>query len=268
MGKTKSKKVLIQLCEDSLSSALGCALSFLEKVSFNKKDGQHLTAICLFARIVELAASCKALLEREALVGLPMLLRSMFEADVDLTNCIKDSNYFKNMYAAFLKEKIRLTKEALPDKDNPYLSPISQFRDFKNELESTQDELEKLKSDGYCPLSIRKRSDKAGKLNEYLSLYNMLCLDTHNNIRSLENYHIISGENQSDYHVVVFNLTKEDLLASISAIPGILFHRIRDLIQFFGMENFEVGTLFENFEKVQQSLEEYAQNELSNKRLK
>jgi hypothetical protein len=45
MGKTKSKKVLIQLCEDSLSSALGCALSFLEKVSFNKKDGQHLTAI-------------------------------------------------------------------------------------------------------------------------------------------------------------------------------------------------------------------------------
>jgi hypothetical protein len=96
----------------------------------------------------------------------------------------------------------------------------------------------------------------------------MLCLDTHNNIRSLENYHIISGENQSDYHVVVFNLTKEDLLASISAIPGILFHRTRDLIQFLGPENFEAGTLFETFEKVQQSLEEYAQNELSNKRLK
>ena len=126
MGKTKSKQVLVQLCEYSLSSALACALSFLEKVSFNKKDGQHLTVICLFARIVELAASCKALLEKEALVGLPILLRSMFEADVDLTNCIKDSNYFKNMYAAFLKEKIRLTKEALPDKDNPYLSPISQ----------------------------------------------------------------------------------------------------------------------------------------------
>jgi hypothetical protein len=268
MGKRTSRKVLTQLCEDSLSSALGCALSFLEKVSFDKKDGQQVAAICLFARITELAASCKALLEKQALVGLPILLRSMFEADVDLTNCINDTSYFKAMYAAFLKERIRLTKEALPDKDNPYLSPISQFRDFGNELQVTQVELEQLESEGCCSLNIRERSDKAGKLNEYLSLYNMLCLDTHNNIGSLENYHIISGENQSDYHVVVFNVKKEDLLACISAIPGILFHRTRDLMEFFGLDDFKIVNCFENFKKLQQSLEEHAQSELSNKRLK
>ena len=201
------------------------------------------------------------------MVGLPVLLRSMFEADVDLTNCIKDEDYFRNMYASFLKESIRLTKETLSEKDNPYLKPIAGFHDFRKKLESTQDELANLKSEGYCALTIRDRADKAGKLNEYLSLYHMLCLDTHNNIGSLEDYHIVSGENHENYQVVVFKLTKEDLIANISAIPGILFHRTKDLIDFFGLDYANIGQAFEQFKQIQQRLKKFADAELSNKRL-
>jgi len=64
MGQLDNPKDLVQELEDCISSALGCSLAFLEKVRFDKDDGQQLTTVCLFARIVEMSASCKALLEK------------------------------------------------------------------------------------------------------------------------------------------------------------------------------------------------------------
>jgi len=267
MKQIKTKTELVQSCERNMESSLGCALSFLEKVHNNKKNGQQLTVICLFSRIVELAASCKALLEKNALAGLPVLLRSMFEADIDLTNCIKEKNYLKNMYASLLKEKIKRLKESFPEKDNPYLKPIDGTDSLKNELESTENEYETLKKDGYKPIGIKERSEKAGKLAEYHSIYNILCLETHNNIASLEKNYIEHYNEKDDYQVAIFKEKKEDYLAFISAIPGIIFYRIIDLIVFFQVENFDIQDAFRSFKKTQKYLEMYANSELSNLRV-
>lgn len=267
MKQTYTKKELVQYCEHNIESSLVCALSLLDIVRFDKKNGQQLTVVCLFARIVELAASCKALLEKNALTGLPVLLRSMFEADIDLTNCINEENYFKNMYASLLKEKIKRLKESFPEKDNPYLEPIDGSDSLESELEATENEYETLKIDGYKPLGIKDRSEKAGKIAEYHSIYNILCLDTHNNIASLEKNYLEHDNAQDDYQVAIFNATKEDHLAFISAIPGIIFHRIMDLINFFQLENFDIQDAFRNFKNTQQALEMFANSELSNLRV-
>ena len=149
MKQIRTNTELVQSCEYHIEVSLGCALSFLDKVHFDKKDGQQLTIICLFSRIVELAASCKALLEKNALTGLPILLRSMFEADIDLTNCIKEKNYFKKMYASLLKEEIRRLKESFPEKKNPFLAPINSDDSIACELKLTENKFESLKKEGY-----------------------------------------------------------------------------------------------------------------------
>ena len=115
-------------CEDFLASVLGLAFHFFKTLEFNRKDPQQLYSICLYARILELASGCKALLENNAFVGIPILLRSMFEADIDLTNSLKCRDYYKRMYASFLEQKLRLTKEAAstrPKRCSTFAGPIT-----------------------------------------------------------------------------------------------------------------------------------------------
>jgi hypothetical protein len=76
-------------CEDTLASVLGLAMQLLKTLSFNRRDPQQLYSVCLYTRLVEIASGCKALLEKNALVGIPIFLRSMFEADIDLANLMK-----------------------------------------------------------------------------------------------------------------------------------------------------------------------------------
>jgi hypothetical protein len=87
------------------------------------------------------------------------------------------------MYASFLKEKLRLTKEAASSKPNPFLTAVRVSRNSAEDLKETQNELDRLVAEKKGPIDIRCRAELAGKLDEYLSVYNMLCLDTHNNIR-------------------------------------------------------------------------------------
>jgi hypothetical protein len=257
-----SSNELVQELEDSISSAIGCALTLMEKIKFDNENGQHLSIVCLFARIVELAASSKALLEKNALTGIPFLFRGMFEADIDLTNSMNDPNYFKTMYATFLKERIRLSKEVVPEKDNPYLNSLIEFRDYNEETKRTQQELSDFKKKGYRPIMIRDKADKAGKLNEYVSVYNLLCLDTHNNLVSLEKYHINKNKDKKEHEVFVFHINKEDQIAYISGIPGIIFHRSRDIIDFFEIKEFNIDRPFKEFEQLQNKLEKFSREEL------
>ena len=155
------------------------------------------------------------------MVGIPILLRSMFEADIDLTNLMKFPDYYKRMYASFLHAKIRLTKEAASSRPNPFLTEIRANRNHKKDLCETQAELDKLIAEKNGPIDIRCRAEFASKLDEYLSNYNSLCLDTHNNIRSLEEWYIqkLAAE---DYRVVVFKQSKVDIVSELMYISHIL----------------------------------------------
>ena len=108
--------------ENLLASLLGLALRFLRELRFSQGHPQQLVSVCLYARLVELGCACKALLEKNALVGIPILHRSMFEGDIDLTNCLKHTDYPRRMTATFLDEKIRFLKEVMSSRPNPFFT--------------------------------------------------------------------------------------------------------------------------------------------------
>jgi hypothetical protein len=208
--------------------------------------------------MLELSFGCKAMLEKNTLVGIPMLLRSIFEADIDLTNMMKITDYYKRMYASFLEEKIRLTKEAASSRPNSFMAEIRKRRKPKEDLDAAQSELDKLKNNKTGPIAIRCRAEFAGKLDEYLSVYNMLCLDTHNSIRSLEEWHLdVIGADE--YRAVVFKRAKEDMLHYLSAIPGILLYQGKALADFLGVENIEFDSYFERLHRLEIDLKANAE---------
>lgn len=249
---TRTNEVAKQ-CEDNLASVLGLALHFLEILSLNRNDPQQLYSVCLYTRMVEIASGCKSLLENKALVGIPILLRSMFEANIDLTNLMKCRDYSKRMYASFLKEKLRLTREAASSKPNPFLAAVRLKRNPTEDLTETQNELDGLVAEKNGPIDIRCRAELAGKLDEYLSIYNMLCLDTHNNIRSLEEWHI-EHSGPDDYKVVAFKQTKADLVHHLSAIPGILLVQTKALADFLHIGDLEFERYFQEYKLLQQNV--------------
>jgi hypothetical protein len=181
----------------------------------------------------------------------------MFEADIDLTNLIKCKDYSKRMYASFLKEKLRLTKEAASSKPNPFLTAIRESRNPAEDKKKTQKELDQLAAEKNNPIDIRCRAEFAGMLDEYISVYNMLCLDTHNNIRSLEDCHI-EVDSGDDYHVVAFKQTKADLVHHLSAILGILLHQTKAMADFLGTVGIDFEKYYKEFIKLQDAVKQHA----------
>ena len=239
---TESKQVY-ERCEELLASVLGLAPHFLETLRFNRKNPHQLFSVCVYARLLELATACKALPAKNVLVGIPILLRSMFEADIDLTNLMKCPDYYKRMYASFLKEKLPLTKEAASSRPNLFLAEIRANRNPKKALCETQAELDKLIAEKNGPIDIRCRAEFAGKLDEYLTNYKSLCLDTYNNIRSLEEWYIqkLAAE---DYRVVVSKQSKVDIVPEIMYISHILLIQTKSLADFLGTTDIEFDKYF------------------------
>lgn len=260
----EKKQALAKHCEVVLESVLGLAFHLLETLRFNGQDPQQIYAVCLYSRLLELASGCKAMLEKNVLVGIPVLLRSMFEADIDLTNLLKCPDYHKRMHASFLEQKIRLTKEAASSRPNPFLADIRENLKPKEDLKQAQNELDKLKSEKNGPIQIRCRAELAGKLDEYLSVYNMLCLDTHNNIRSLENWHI-EKTSADEYQVFAFKMTMGELLRHLSAIPSILLEQSKDLANFLEVSDIEFEPYFDKLKAMRIDLETYAKEEANNR---
>lgn len=246
----KKAKEIHERCEDSLSSILGLAIHFLKTLRFDRKNPQQLFSICLYARLLELAVACRALLEKNALVGIPILLRSMFEADIDLTNLMQSPDYYKRMNASFLKEKLRFTREVASSRGSLLLDRIRENRNPADDLRETQDQLDRLTAEGNGPINIRCRAEFADKLNEYLTIYNMLCLDTHNNIRSLEEWHIKKLKSE-DYRVVVFKQLKSDIVPELILILNILLNQTKSLADFLGTTGIEFDRYFLEIKELQ-----------------
>lgn len=247
-------------CEEVLASVLGLAFHFLKTLRFNGKDPQQLYSVCLYARLLELAVASKALLEKNALVGIPILLRSMFEADLDLTNLMKYPEYFKRMNASFLKEKIRLTKNAESSEPNPFLAAVRVKPNLTDDLRKAQDEMDILVTEKKGPVEIRERAELAGRLDEYKSIYKDLCLDTHNNVRSLEDWHI-ERTTSDEYHVVLFKKTSADLVHHLSAIPAILLHQTKALADFLKTQEIVFEKYFQELKDLQEVVKKLAVDE-------
>src|SRR3954466_14541514 len=66
-------------------SVLADSMHYAAQLRFNKEHPQHLTLICLYCTIIELAHGEKVLMEdKDSATSMPVLFRSILEAYADL----------------------------------------------------------------------------------------------------------------------------------------------------------------------------------------
>jgi hypothetical protein len=117
-------------------------------------------------------------------------VRSILESYADLCSLAKDPLYARRMLATLYKERCRLFEDMVNHPTNQYHASLAQQLDPAVELAAATQQLANEKADGFEPLDNYQRLDVAGLSNEYRSLYWQLCMESHNNIATIEQRHI------------------------------------------------------------------------------
>ena len=142
----------------------------------------QLYALGLYGTMVEQLSACVLL----ALFGepstIPIILRSMYEALVDLDNLVHDASYHWRIEHANLKQTLSIMRSG------PLREEFQKGR--KEDFDQLNARLAELEREGKASLKISKRCKAVGRSDEYDSLYALFCLDTHNNAAALAERHL------------------------------------------------------------------------------
>lgn len=161
--------------------AIPAVLEAAAKIRHDQSDA-HIHALALHGTITELVSACVLLAKFGEPSAIPILLRSIYEALVELDNLVRDAGYVEHIQAANYKQTIRIMKSGPLQKD---------FKDGrKTDYDQFVAQLAALEAKGKGPLTIRERCERVGRLDQYESLYGLFCLDTHNNGAALADRHL------------------------------------------------------------------------------
>ena len=143
----------------------------------------HFAIAAYFNSLVELADAIYTLSESNCTVAIPIVYRSFVEAMVDFRNLATDRSYGYRLDSNRIFEWLRLLDEKKNGKN-----PIVAEAFGEDELIAFRDKLEKEKAElgeKYSPINQKEKFTKAEISDYYKTLYNELCSDSHNNLRSV-----------------------------------------------------------------------------------
>src|SRR5687768_10644039 len=95
-----SEKVTVRQQIEFGEEAVDTIVREAQRFRFDAENELHVTALGLHNTIVELCAGCLVLADTNRATGIPILLRSMYEAFVDLSNLLSDASYHEHIEAA------------------------------------------------------------------------------------------------------------------------------------------------------------------------
>ena len=151
----------------------------------------------MYGSIVELSSSIKVLYQYGHFTAIPVLLRTILEAFVDLHNLCQDPKYGYFLTMNSHSESLGFLKAAQNDQ-NVYANMIAQDPNIDEHIANFEKKIKVLKTNGNKRLNVRERFEKADMGDEYQTIYNMLCTASHNDILALRTRHlVISGESFS-----------------------------------------------------------------------
>lgn len=183
-----------------LKQAHDDVLEYIKGLSFDKTHRLHLHIILLYCSIVELTTSLIVLLDKSLGAGVPVLVRSLMEAYIDLVNLINNPKYGYGLEIKYCSEWLKVLEDAKRGR-NPFLKEISNLENLDQALTEISERQKQLEKEYKAPRVI-DRFESAGMKDEYRSIYNFLCCHSHNDFRSLIDRHVeIKGDDSS---VVLF----------------------------------------------------------------
>jgi hypothetical protein len=222
-------------------------------ITFEKTNPYHFNLMALYGTLIELTGCIIILLQNNGKIGIPSIFRTFLETYVEFLNLSEDPKYGYFMEASHLEQWKRVLVEAKKEV-NPYLNGISKAVDLNETITQHVNKLESLKNQGYIPLSIFKRFEKAEMVDVYRSMYNFLSNDTHSNIRALIGRHAELRKN--DFSVVFYKDEPiERFLTYIDSASGSLVDASIKIHEIFKSDS--LGKVKQFKEKLQRTRKDY-----------
>lgn len=185
--------------ESYYQRSLDKLIKLAASLTFDGTHPLHANAVSLYGSVIELSSSLLPLMKTEHFSTIPVVLRSILEAYVDLENLCKDHKYGYSLEIKYLVESLKFLKEARNEK-NAYLELIAQAPDYEERISKMESEKNRLLQLGYKDLNRFQRFSKAGMENEYRTIYNWLCCASHNDYRALRERHFVRGAQGPTFH--------------------------------------------------------------------
>jgi len=175
-------------------------LSLASKLKFDSSHVLHQHVVGLYGSIIELSSSIKVLYKSGHFSAIPVILRTILEAFVDLRNLCQDHKYGYSLTMNTSKESLKFLKAAKDDM-NVYAEMIASDPDIDNHITKFYEEIKILKDKGIKEIRIKEKFEQASMASEYQTIYHMLCAATHNDIRALRARHLVISDGSFTFEI-------------------------------------------------------------------
>jgi hypothetical protein len=174
---------------DALIAARDHALAVSSLLRYDLTDAVQRYLLSYFCTAIELEGASIALARQAESIGIPILARSMLEAQVDFRCLLADPAYVDWIEAAHDREWAKVIDEAITA-GGAYLGKLGSEPTVRLE----RDRIAKREADrtgkGIRKLKAMERFRRASMQELYYSVYNFLCAESHNDARALISRHI------------------------------------------------------------------------------
>lgn len=192
-----------------LRASVNVGYSFVQHVKITRRSkDQKRMSMLIYNNLIQKGDSVLALVDAEKAVGIEVIARSAFENYIDLINLFKHrSDYLQYVRYMSSDQQERSIKNLIKNRQSPFSESIIRSMPerlgitIEQSLEMVKEEksefrsgLSRVYTDGNKPISeprvrvntsVRLRSELAGKLDEYESLYRVLSRSTHSDFVSM-----------------------------------------------------------------------------------
>lgn len=199
--------------------------------SFKELNPTQLSAVIIFTDILYMSLNCLLVLkqDKDNIICLPMLIRSMLEYAVDLMLLTSDESHRLNMLLNSEKEDLKFFNEA---KKHP--PDIHGVKDLEARITQSGQEINTLKNQGAEVLRFNQKLDALTKAHDasfdliYL-IYRKLCAHSHPQLRMMS----IKYEQKEFKPFSPPSFTKTDYLIQINFISQILLFSLNEIHTLF-----------------------------------
>ncbi len=244
---------ILNATTEYMDGQIKLAMELLEGIRFHKDSPQELAICLLHTRSIHLSAGCSAAAKNRAAPCIPILTRSMWEADIALDNLIANPGFVNDLQLIFLEEKNRFTKSA--SQGNALLSAVKDLPDFLEITNQMNVAIDGLKKRGYKKKNIEEQAKDVNRLVEYRSVYAAISLDCHNNIWSLESDHINQKGDHSYEFLHYGNQMVKRATINLMMSVGLLTESICKTHRFFQTQNSRLDSILGKWISYRQELD-------------
>jgi hypothetical protein len=165
------------------------SLTAIQTISFDVSNSWQRYLIALYASMIEYTSACLILMKENVHSTIPTITRSLIEAHIDFVNLANRPEYGWHLEAAARKEALKVFKES-KKRSNRLLLKMAEHPKIDGIIAQYERDYEKLRADSFDALHISDKFNMAGELDVYRSVYNDLCSESHNGLRSLSFRHM------------------------------------------------------------------------------